>query len=123
MSAFLIQLFVALLKAFIPSISEASKNEYTVAVPEDDGLERRLRGSVEATWGKTVVFLCLSLALVGCGTRTVYVPYGTPMKIREKVMVKVWVRVKGGDDLETEIEVQEGWYVLPDKKKGMLSDT
>lgn len=117
MSAFLIQLIVALLKAFVPSIGEASKNTYTVAIPEDEGLEKRLRDSVAATWGKTVVFMCLSLALVGCGTRTVYVPDGTPMKIREKVMVKVWIKVKGGEDLEAEIEVQEGWYVLPDKKK------
>lgn len=116
MSGFIVELIVALLKAFIPSIGEASKDSYTVAVPEDEGLEKRLRDSVATTWGKGVVILCLSLALVGCGTRTVYVPDGTPLKIREDIMVKVWVITKEGETIATEVLVKAGWYTLPDKK-------
>ena len=117
MSAFIVELIVALLKAFLPSMMEGTKDSYAVAVPEDEGLEKRLRDRVSEYWGPTMLLVCCSLFLVGCGTRTVYVSDGTPLKIREKIMVKVWVKTKDGDTISTEIEVQEGWYVLPDKKK------
>ena len=118
MSAFLVELIVALLKTFIPAISEASQDSYTVAVPEDKGLEKRLRDSVSATWGTGVILLCCSLALIGCGTRTVYIPDGQPVKLREALKnVKVWVKTKDGQIEAVEIDVPEGWYILPDKKK------
>lgn len=117
MSSFLVQLFVALLKAFVPSIKEGLKDTNTTAVEESDGLEKRLRASVAETWGPMVALMCLSLILVGCGTRTVYVPDGTPVKIRESIVVKVWVKTKEGDIIATEIKAREGWFILPDKKK------
>ena len=117
MSTFIIQLIVALAKAFFPAIVEGTKDTHTVAVPEDEGLEKRLRDRVTKAWGPALLLVCFSLFLVGCGTRTVYVPDGTPLKIREKIMVKVWVKTKEGDTVATEVEVYEGWYVLPDKKR------
>lgn len=115
MTAFIIELIVSILKAFVPAIGEASKDTYTIAVEESEGLEKRLRASVKATWG---ALLISCLLLTGCFERTVYIPDGTPVKLRETVKsVKIWVKTKDGQTIATEMDLQEGWFVLPDKKK------
>lgn len=118
MSAFLVDLIVGLLKAFLPAAMESSKDTYTVAIEEDKGLEKRLRASVKDVWGPVLVVCVLSLSLVGCGNRTIYIPDGQPVKLREALKsVKVWVKTKDGKIEAVEIDVPEGWYILPDKKK------
>jgi len=114
---FIIELIVALLKAFFPAIKDGLKDTYTVAVPEDDGLKKRLRDKVNATWGTSLALLCLCLCLVGCGTKTVYIPDGTPVKLREALEgVKVWIKDQDGNTIATVMDIPEGWYILPDSQ-------
>jgi len=61
--------------------------------------------------------LCL-VSLSGCFTRTIYVPDGTPVRLRETVRnAKVWVLDKDGNPVAGEMDLPEGWYVLPDPGK------
>lgn len=49
----------------------------------------------------------------GC-TRTVYVPHGTPVRLRETVKdVKVWVKDADGEPVAGRMDLYEGWYALP----------
>ena len=58
------------------------------------------------------VLLCVFFA-VGC-TRTVYVPHGTAVRLREPVEnVKVWVLDKENNPVPGEMDLPEGWYCLP----------
>ena len=55
-----------------------------------------------------------TLLLGGCGVRTVYVPHGTPVRLRETVEdVKVWVKDADGDPVAGEMDLYEGWFALP----------
>jgi hypothetical protein len=70
--------------------------------------------------GKRLIpFLIPILLLTGCGggslfTRTIYVPHGTPMRLRETVRdVKVWVKDADGQPVAGEVDLYEGWYALP----------
>ncbi len=48
----------------------------------------------------------------GC-TRTIYVPHGTPVRLRETVEdVKVWVKDSGGEPVAGRMDLPEGWYCL-----------
>ena len=59
------------------------------------------------------------MLLIGCvQTRVVYVPHGTPVRLRESVKkVKIWVFDANGFLIPAEIDLPEGWWVLPDQKK------
>lgn len=116
MIGFLVELILGFLKLFVPSMKEAAKDTYIVPV-EDKALTKRLQDRVNAVWGKGVIFLCFSLALVGCGTRTVYVPDGQPVKLRESLYsVKIWVKDADGNTIATEMDIPEGWFILPDSE-------
>lgn len=74
-------------------------------------------GKVLLTWWKTAlaaevfVIVCLS----GCVTRTVLVPPGEPVRLRETVRnAKVWVADKDGKEILGVVDLPEGWYCLPD---------
>jgi len=60
---------------------------------------------------------CLTLPLLaGClrlGTRTVLVPPGDPVQIREPVKARVWVFDAQGQRAASEVELPAGWYALP----------
>jgi hypothetical protein len=57
--------------------------------------------------------LLVPLLLAGC-TRTIYVPHGTPVRLRETVRnVKVWVKDADGRSVPGNIDLPEGWYALP----------
>jgi hypothetical protein len=68
---------------------------------------------------KLIPFLLPILLLTGCGggtlfTRTIYVPYGTPVRLRETVKdVKVWVKDADGQPVAGKMDLPEGWYALP----------
>ena len=54
------------------------------------------------------------LAASGCGTRTVYVAPGEPVRLRETVRdVKVWVLDEHGEPVAGRMDLPEGWYCLP----------
>jgi len=60
--------------------------------------------------------LCIALVigLTGCGVRTIYVPHGTPVRLRETVRgVKVWVKDADGTPRAGKMDMPEGWYCLP----------
>jgi len=116
--SFFVELIVALLKAFFPALKNATKDDFTVAVPEDEGLKKRLRDKVKGVWGTTAFsfwICCLCFALVGCGTRTLYIPDGQPVRLRESLKgVKIWVKDAEGNTVATFMDVPEGWFLLPD---------
>ena len=86
-------------------------------------LRDRLRREVRRTWaGKTlpvIAFLVVLLALPGCGARTIYVPSGEPVRLRETVRsAKVWVLDENGKPVAGVMDLPEGWYCLPDTGTG-----
>jgi len=49
----------------------------------------------------------------GC-VRTIYVPHGTPVRLRETIRnAKVWVKDPGGKPVAGRMDLPEGWYALP----------
>ena len=77
-----------------------------------------MRRRVRKTWGSgKLACLCLVVILLlpGCETRTVYVPSGEPVRLRETVHnAKVWVLDADGKPVAGVMDLPEGWYVLPD---------
>ena len=65
---------------------------------------------------KLIPFLLPILLLTsgaGC-VRTIYVPHGTPVRLRETVKdVKVWVKDADGEPVAGRMDIYEGWYALP----------
>lgn len=60
-----------------------------------------------------IPFLLPFILLTGC-VRTIYVPDGTPVRLRETVPdVKVWVKEADGQVVEGRMDLPEGWYALP----------
>jgi hypothetical protein len=68
---------------------------------------------------RLIPFLLPILLLTGCGggapfTRTIYVPDGTPVRLRETVKdAKVWVKDADGKPVAGKMDLPEGWYALP----------
>ena len=64
---------------------------------------------------RLVWFLVLgSTILCGCATRTIYVPDGEPVRLRETVRdAKVWVMDASGQPVAGIMDLPEGWYCLP----------
>ena len=61
---------------------------------------------------KLIPFLLPILLLTGC-VRTIYVPHGTPVRLRETVKdVKVWVKDAGGEPVAGRMDLPEGWYAV-----------
>lgn len=63
----------------------------------------------------TRMILCLlALTLAGCSTiwtRTVYVPDGKMVRLRQDVKnVKVWVKVSKDDIAQGRMDLHEGWF-------------
>jgi len=62
---------------------------------------------------KLIPLLLPILLLTGC-VRTIYVPHGTPVRLRETVEdVKVWVKGADGEPVAGRMDIPEGWYALP----------
>lgn len=63
---------------------------------------------------KTVGIALVVFLISSCGFRTVYVPHGDAVRLRETVKdVKVWVKTKDGDIVPGKMNLPEGWYCLP----------
>jgi len=61
-----------------------------------------------------IVMLCL---LVGCQSRTVYVPDGQPVRLRQTVKAApVWVLDAQGQPTAGTMDLPEGWFCLPDPR-------
>ncbi|MCX7804794.1 MAG: hypothetical protein N3A38_06335 [Planctomycetota bacterium] len=58
--------------------------------------------------------LCALACSSGC-VRTVLVPPGEPVRLREPIRgAKVWVADKDGREIPATVDLPEGWYCLPD---------
>lgn len=71
-------------------------------------------------WTPTAILLAsivLALACAsGCGTRTVFVPDESPMRLGPGASAKVYHRVAGEWTLsENAIALPEGWYIVPSR--------
>lgn len=64
--------------------------------------------------------ICAIALLAGCGTRTVLVPAGEPVRIAEPTKTSVWVKTADGKWVKSsgKVTIPEGWYALsiPDDK-------
>jgi len=108
----IISFVVSLLKVFLPVIIEKSKDtmEDSKADPE---IKRKLKSQIRAAWGGAALFVIL-MFIPGCFTRTIYVPDGTPVRLREPIKkAKIWVLDKDGKAVKGTMDLPEGWYALP----------
>ena len=63
---------------------------------------------------RLIWFLLPILLLAGCAVRTVYVPHGTPVRLRETIHnAKVWVKDADGKPVAGRMDLPEGWFCLP----------
>jgi len=61
---------------------------------------------------KLIPFLLPILLLAGC-VRTIYVPHGTPVRLRQTVKnTKVWVKDADGKPVAGKMDLPEGWYAV-----------
>ena len=94
----------------------------------EDGAKRpqlrdQLRSEVRRKWApgnrKTLPVLALFVVLLllsggGCGARTIYVPSGEPVRLRDTVRsAKVWVLDEKGQPVAGVMDLPEGWFCLP----------
>lgn len=63
-----------------------------------------------------LVLMLLSVGLLtGCGrTKAIFVSEEEPVRVREKVTVKVWVLDKDGVEIEGEKDVMPGKWIVDD---------
>ena len=112
----LVLILEAVLRALLPVLAERSQPTAEDAAPQTD-LRDRLRAQVRATWRRRATVLLLAAVVVlasGCGTRTIYVPDGTPVRLRETIhSAKVWVLDADGKPVASRMDLPEGWYCLP----------
>jgi hypothetical protein len=60
-----------------------------------------------------ILLILVGVSSSGCAvfTRTVYVPDGKAVRLRQDVKgVKVWVKEVGGNTAEGSMTLKEGWY-------------
>lgn len=60
-----------------------------------------------------IPFFIPVVLFTGC-VRTVYVPHGTPVRLRETIPdAKVWIKDADGRVVGGRMDLPEGWYALP----------
>jgi hypothetical protein len=111
----LVAILEAILRALLPALIEASKPTAEDARPQPQ-LRERLRTKVrQAGWPAALLVL---LMVTGCSPRTIYVPAGEPVRIRETVKdAKVWVLDKDGKPVAGRMDLPESWYALPPEEE------
>jgi len=109
----LLAILEVVLRALLPVLAERWRDTQEDAMRRPE-LRERLRRRVWETWVKASLVLSLALFLTGCATRTVYVPYGEPVRLRETIHdAKVWVLDESGQPTAGHMDLPEGWYCLP----------
>ena len=103
----MINLIVAVVRVLLPWVVNQSRPTAGDADP-DKKTRAQLGDRVRRHWMiLMLVFLC------GCGVRTIYVPDGTPVRLRETVQdARVWVKNSDGTVVAGEMDLPEGWYCL-----------
>ncbi len=107
----LVNLIVAIVRVLLPWVVNQSRPTAGVADP-DRGSRAPLGDRVRRHW--MLALVCLPFLVCGCGVRTIYVPGGTPVRLRETVQdARVWVKDSDGAVVAGEMDLPEGWYCLP----------
>lgn len=78
---------------------------------------QEVRDAIESAARPMVCIAGLSAAVVlgGCGTRTVYIPDGMPVRLAAPVKgAQVWTLDADGKPRASTYTIPEGWYALPD---------
>ena len=104
-------MLTAIIKALLPWLARKSR---PTAQDGDPDIQTRdkLRKKVRDFW-LICFFLLFIPATAGC-VRTVYVPHGTPVRLRETVKdAKVWVKDADGQVVAGRMDLPEGWFTLP----------
>jgi hypothetical protein len=113
----LVTILTVVLRALLPAIFRSARPTAEDAAPQPE-LRNRLRERVRKTWGAAALCLFAVLLLPGCGggslfTRTIYVPHGEPVRLRETIKnAKVWVLDADGKPVAGKMNLREGWYCL-----------
>jgi len=115
---FILALVSAIVKAFAPALVKEVRDGLADTCEDsrpDPALQNRLQDHIRHTWGGAALGLAVCLFLSGCGVKTVYVPDGTPVRIREAIKaVKVWVMDADGKPKASVMDIPAGWYALSD---------
>lgn len=120
--AFLLRVFVeAVLRVVLPAVfGEARKSMRDTAEeaqPQPE-LKARLQRRIRSRWrtaATTALLAFVCLAGTGCGTRTVFIPEGDPVRLRKPIKkAPVWVMDKDGTPVAATTRLEAGWYVLSD---------
>ena len=122
MAQLIVSLIIRLIRGLgpilVPAIREAARDtaeDGRAPAALRDRLRRRVR---EIRPGLALVGI-LAAALAGCGTRTIYVPSGDPVRLREPIRrAKVWTFDKDGKATPGVMDIPAGWYALPDPGPG-----
>ena len=109
-----IAILTVILRALLPALFEATKASAEDGATRPD-LRNRLRARVRARWGKALALVLILALLPGCGTRTIYVADGEPVRLRETIRkAKVWVLDADGKPVAGRMDLPAGWFCLPD---------
>ena len=110
----LLTILAALLRLVLPAVLDALKKRAEQSPPQPQ-LRDRLVRRIRRTWPAACVLLLAMLVVPGCQPRTIYVPAGEPVRLRETVRgAKVWVLDADGRPTPGAMDLPEGWYCLPD---------
>jgi len=57
----------------------------------------------------------VSMSLLGCSTRVIFVPAGTPVRLAEPVKARVFIKDDKGQTVRSanKMTIPAGWYALP----------
>jgi hypothetical protein len=107
----------ALLSFFWPKITKPKEAEDGEKVnSREEKLKKKIKKDTMKREKLLVWMLVVSSfgALGGCATRTIYVPDGKAVQLRQQVRnVRVWVWDKDGKRVAGKMTLPEGWYALP----------
>ena len=117
MEAIIKAILDALLAFFWPKITKPKEAEDGEKVNNrEEKLKRKIKRDSMKKEKLLVWVLVVSSfgALGGCATRTIYIPDGKAVQLRQQVKnVRVWVFDKEGKRVAGKMTLPEGWYVLP----------
>lgn len=66
---------------------------------------------------RIVAILLILTVLPGCFTRTIYVPPGKPVMLRQDIKARIWAKDANGKSVPGTMTLKEGWHVVPPKGK------
>ena len=110
---FWVELIIGVLRILLPAFVDAStpRQEDARSQPE---LRDKLRARIRRRWGPVALVVGAGLLTCSGCARTIYIPSGEPVRLRETVKnAKVWVVGQDGKAVAGVMNLPEGWYCLP----------